>query len=125
MAWQIRSWASTRDVDPLKLHDRAPPATDDDPINNEILRAITRLGNTVLSNKAAAELSGFKVRKVPGLQTAALFRKVVGVLSAHHYRLQAFRFVIDLFDKSVMRKIVLEESDSEDGDSGAEDGARR
>ena len=37
----------------------------------------------------------------------------MAVLSSHHYRLPACRFVIDLFDKTVMRKVVLEESDSE------------
>jgi len=57
---------------------------------------------------------------VPGLQTTALFHKVMSVLSAHNYRLPACRFVIDLFDKDVMRKIVLEESDSESGESSDE-----
>lgn len=63
----------------------------------------------------------YKVRKVPGLRKPTLFHKVMTVLGSHHYRLPACRFVIDLFDKGVMRKIVLEESDSESEDSAEED----
>ena len=48
----------------------------------------------------------------------------MSVLASHHYRLPACRFVIDLFDKSVMRRIVLEESDVESGESGPEDDSR-
>ena len=59
----------------------------------------------------------FKVRKVPSLRSASLFHKVMATLAAHHYRLPACRFVIDLFDKSVLRKVVLEESDEEDEES--------
>ena len=59
---------------------------------------------------------------MPGLQTTALFYKVMAVLSSHHYRLPACRFVIDLFDKSIMRKIVLEESDSESEDEEEDSG---
>lgn len=40
----------------------------------------------------------------------------MNLLERHHYRLPVRRFVIDLFDKSLMRRVVLEddsESDSE------------
>ena len=43
-----------------------------------------------------------------------LFLKVMTILESHHFRLPVCRFVIDLFDKKVMRQIVLEEED--DGD---------
>jgi rapamycin-insensitive companion of mTOR len=36
------------------------------------------------------------------------------VLEAHHFRLPACRFVLDLFDKSVLQQIVLEEEDQSD-----------
>lgn len=36
------------------------------------------------------------------------------MLAAHHYRLGACRFVIDLFDKEVLRKVVLQEPDDDD-----------
>ncbi len=38
----------------------------------------------------------------------------MSVLEAHHYRLPVRRFIIDLFDKSVMRQIVLEDEELED-----------
>lgn len=86
-------------------------------MNNDILKAVIKLGNTVLSNKAAADLNALKHRKAPGFQSPALFNKAMAILSSHHYRLPAHRFVIDLFEKGVMRKVVLEE---ESDDSGSE-----
>lgn len=45
------------------------------------------------------------------------------ILELHHFRLPVCRFVIDLFDKKVMRQIVLEEEDSEEeSDSDEESG---
>ena len=50
-------------------------------------------------------------------QEAALFRKAMVLLASHAYRIPQYRFVIDLFDKSVLRKIVLEDEES----SGSEE----
>ena len=55
--FSIQSWASVTEEDPLMLQNRKAPTTDPDPINNEILKLVIKLGNTVLSNKAAAELN--------------------------------------------------------------------
>lgn len=44
----------------------------------------------------------------------SLFRTVLAILEKHHFRLHVVRFVIDLFDKQVMRQIVLEEDGSEE-----------
>lgn len=75
--------------------------------------------------QSADILYSFRARKAPGFQTASLFRKVITVLASHRYRLPACRFVIDLFDKSVLRKIVLDESDDEsDNDSAYDDGPK-
>ena len=76
------------------------------------------------TRNATNVLRRYKVRKAPELQRVDLFHKVMSVLASHHYRLPACRFVIDLFDKSVMRRIVLEESDVESGESGPEDDSR-
>ena len=57
-----------------------------------------------------------KAKKPHGFQEPQLFYKVMTLLERHHYRLPVRRFVIDLFDKNLMRRIVLEddsESDSE------------
>jgi rapamycin-insensitive companion of mTOR len=44
------------------------------------------------------------------------------ILEAHHFRLPACRFVLDLFDKRVLQQIVLDEEDDEDDeDSGESD----
>jgi hypothetical protein len=49
-----------------------------------------------------------------------LFRKTLCILESHHFRLPARRFAIDLFDKTVMRRIVLDEDSSgTDSDSSS------
>ncbi|KAI9820272.1 MAG: hypothetical protein M1827_005894 [Pycnora praestabilis] len=88
--------------------------TDKDVVNAKILELVVNLGNTVLTKRAAGELLQIKAKKAVGFQQPQLFRKVMRILECHHFRLQVQRFVIDLFDKSVLRKIVLEEEDSED-----------
>ena len=45
------------------------------------------------------------------------------VLEAHHFRLPACRFVLDLFDKSVLQQIVLEEEDQSEEDTDSESAA--
>jgi len=42
------------------------------------------------------------------------------ILEAHHFRLPACRFVLDLFDKRVLQQIVLEEEDEEQDDDSSE-----
>jgi rapamycin-insensitive companion of mTOR len=107
--------------------------TDDDPLNARILKLATDLGNTVLAKKAANDLqalvpppfnergsradtrcNSIKAKKASGFTKPAIFHKVMQILEAHHFRLPACRFVLDLFDKRVLRQIVLEEEDEED-----------
>lgn len=87
---------------------------DDNPTNAEILRLVNDLSNSVLTKSRASELHAIKAKKVPGFQSTELFKKVMRVLEQHHYRLPVLRFVIDLFDRNVLRKIVLEDSESEE-----------
>lgn len=42
-----------------------------------------------------------------------LYRKVRDVLGNHNFRLPVRRFLLDLFDKNVMRRLVLDEEESE------------
>ncbi|KAK3067837.1 hypothetical protein LTR53_015040, partial [Teratosphaeriaceae sp. CCFEE 6253] len=110
----------------MLIRSRRGSVQDADPTNAGILGAIVKLGNTVLTNKALAELNGYRAKKAPGLQQPALFRKTMALLASHAYRVPQYRFVIDLFDKSVLRKIVLEEEESEESegaDSAQEGGA--
>jgi hypothetical protein len=62
-----------------------------------------------------------KAKKASGFQKPALFHKVMQVLESHHFRLPVCRFVIDLFDKRVLRQIVLEEDDNDDEGSDDDD----
>lgn len=46
------------------------------------------------------------------------------VLEAHAFRLPVRRFVLDLFDKKVMRRMVLDDGDDDnDDDDEGEDGS--
>jgi len=67
-----------------------------------------------------AELMQFKVKKVPGFQQPELFKKIMTLLESHHFRLGVRHFVAELFDRSVLRRIVFEE-DSSDEDLGSDD----
>ena len=69
----------------------------------------------MLTKRAVGELNHIKVKKAPGFRQPQLFSKVMTVLECHHFRLPVRRFVVDLFDKAVMRKIVLEEESSDEG----------
>ncbi|KAF2432788.1 hypothetical protein EJ08DRAFT_114027 [Tothia fuscella] len=98
----------------------------EDPIKARILKSVSDLGNTVLAKKAASDLHSIKAKNPARFTKPELFLKVMAVLESHHFRLPVCRFVIDLFDKRVMRQIVLEEEESEessdsDGDSSGED----
>lgn len=61
--------------------------------------------------------NSIKAKKAPGFQKTTMFHKVMAILELHHFRLPVCRFVIDLFDKNVLRQIVLEEESSSDDDS--------
>lgn len=43
------------------------------------------------------------------------------ILEAHHFRLPACRFILDLFDKRVLEQIVLEEEDEDEGEDEDEE----
>jgi rapamycin-insensitive companion of mTOR len=70
--------------------------------------------------------NSIKSKKVPGFSRSSIFHKVMQILEAHHFRLPACRFVLDLFDKRVLQQIVLEEEDelddedTSDSESGSE-----
>jgi hypothetical protein len=115
----------------------------DDPIEARILKSVTDLGNTVLAKKAAGDLHRYvfllsltvklvrfelkgrranvrmcsiKAKNPLRFQRTSLFLRVLHILELHHFRLPVCRFVIDLFDKKVMRRIVLEEEIDEPTD---------
>jgi len=90
---------------------RMKPLPDENPMHARILAVIKDLGNTVLTKKAAGDLYSIKAKSAEQFTSVALFKKVMCVLEAHNYRLQIRRFVIDLFDRGIMRRIVLEDDE--------------
>ncbi|OAL49356.1 hypothetical protein IQ07DRAFT_51916 [Pyrenochaeta sp. DS3sAY3a] len=117
----ITPWTAKADDTAWKRKSSVKVAiTDHDPVNARILKLATDLGNTVLAKKAANDLQTIKARRVPGFSKPAVFHKVMQILEAHHFRLPACRFVLDLFDKRVLQQIVLEEEDDEDEDASSE-----
>ena len=110
-----------RKAESMLIRSRRGSVQDADPMNTGILNAIVKLGNTVLMNKALAELNAYRAKKAPGFQKPEMFRKAMALLASHAYRIPQYRFVIDLFDKSVLRKMVLE--DEEESESDEHEGA--
>ena len=104
--------------------------SDSDIVNQRILELVIDLGNTVLYKRAMTELMHIKTKKAAGFRQAALFKKIMTLLECHHFRLHVRQNVINLFDKSIMRQIVLdEETDDEDmsieEDDSSEGGTER
>ncbi|RAK70888.1 putative cytosolic regulator Pianissimo [Aspergillus fijiensis CBS 313.89] len=90
---------------------------DPDPANQKILKLIVDMGNTVLSKRAANDLNNIKSKQPDRFYQPHLFRKTLNILESHHFRLPARRFALDLFDKSVLRRIVTEDDSDTDSDT--------
>jgi rapamycin-insensitive companion of mTOR len=86
----------------------------------------------VLSRRALGELTSLNGRKPELFRSVKNFQKTLHIFECHNIRLPARRSIIDMFDKGVVRRIVLDEEGSEsehdysdegegeDDDSGAE-----
>ncbi|KAI5291317.1 hypothetical protein KEM54_005403 [Ascosphaera aggregata] len=96
-------------------------ATDSNHINQKILGLIVDLGNSILAKRAAADLHVVKTRNPEAFRDLSIFRKTLVLLDSHHYRLQTRRFALDIFDKSVMRHLVLSCETNDDSDTGPSD----
>ncbi|KAL8897698.1 MAG: hypothetical protein Q9207_007082 [Kuettlingeria erythrocarpa] len=95
-------------------HDWTPrPITDEDPIHERVLNIVMETGNAVLAKKAATDLNGLKLRYPEAFASVELYRKVRDVLGGRNFRLPVRRFLLDLFEKNVMRRFVLDEEESE------------
>ncbi|KZF22739.1 putative cytosolic regulator pianissimo [Xylona heveae TC161] len=96
-------------------------AFDEDPIHARVLRLVVDLGNTVLTTRAASDLHTVKMKRPDTFRKPKLFHQIMNILQMHHIRLPVRRFVIDLFDKRVMRQIVLDEEDEDDSEEKEEE----
>ncbi|KAH6684264.1 Rapamycin-insensitive companion of mTOR, N-term-domain-containing protein [Halenospora varia] len=127
--FSYETWQHERVLDIFMTEDQqtamAFAKTDEDFVSNRILELVIDLGNTVLQKRAMTELMHIKTKNVPNFRQPALFKKVMTLLESHHFRLTVRRFVIELFERSVLRRIVFEEESDEedmasDNDSGSE-----
>ncbi|KAI1180291.1 Rapamycin-insensitive companion of mTOR, N-term-domain-containing protein [Nemania sp. FL0916] len=101
---------------------------DNNDANRRALELIeVELGDMILYKKARVELHQMRHQKVPGFRHPAMFRRVLGLLENHHYKLADRHLIMELFDKNVLRHIVYGEDSSDDGDSnsGDEQGTER
>jgi hypothetical protein len=98
----------------------AAARADDDPVNQRILELVIELGSTVMYKTAMSELMRIKTKKAAGFRQARMFRKIMTLLECHHYRLHVRQNVINLFDKVIMRQIVLDEESEEENVDGEE-----
>ncbi|KAI0866995.1 Rapamycin-insensitive companion of mTOR, N-term-domain-containing protein [Xylaria cubensis] len=82
------------------------------------------LGDMILYKKARVELHQLRHQKVPGFRQPAMFRRVLGLLEGHHYKLADRHLIIELFDKSVLRHIIYGDDSGDEGDSNSGDEQR-
>jgi rapamycin-insensitive companion of mTOR len=87
--------------------------TDEHPIKAKILKLVVDMGNSVTYKKVGQDLQVIRLRQPQMFTDVGLFRKTLTILESHHYRLMARQHILDLFDKNVMRRIVLDEDASE------------
>lgn len=93
--------------------------TDDDPLKAKILKLVVNMGNSVTYKKIGQDLHVLRLRHPEVFNNVDLFRKTLTILESHHYRLLARQHILDLFDKSVMRRLVLDDDSSEtESDTG-------
>ncbi|KAL8813559.1 MAG: hypothetical protein Q9223_004887 [Gallowayella weberi] len=90
-----------------------PRPLDQEAIHARVLNLVTDIVNTVLTKKAATDLNGLKSRHPEAFTSIDLYRKVRDMLGRYNFHLPVRRFVLDLFSRSVIREVVLDEEDSE------------
>lgn len=100
-----------------KFDNDGPVELDPDPLNHKILELFIDLSNSVHFSKARNDLVQMKEQKrPPGFKDPQMFRRVLALMEAHHYRLGARR-MLELFERSVLRHVVFgEDGNSEDDD---------
>ncbi|KIX02819.1 uncharacterized protein Z518_08762 [Rhinocladiella mackenziei CBS 650.93] len=94
--------------------------TDENPVRAKILKSIVEMGNSVMYKKAAADLHALKAKQPSHFADTEMFRKTLVILESHHYRLQARHYILNLFNKGLMRRIILDEEmgDETESDTG-------
>jgi len=103
--------------------DKMPPPSDPNSTQEQKLyQAVIESGNTVLSRRALNELNAVKSKSADLFRSAVVFRNTLFIFECHNIRLPIRQRIIDMFDKKVMRQIVLDEGSSEEESTADEDG---
>ncbi|RPA97850.1 hypothetical protein L873DRAFT_1689620 [Choiromyces venosus 120613-1] len=98
----------------------------DDPLDAKILTAIANLNNHILESGSTKELNRLKVSHVTQFQSPDLFRRVMTLLESFRYRQYVRRYILDLFEKSVVERVFAEgRADSEVESSDASEEVRQ
>ena len=100
---------------PQQLEIYKSAVVDEDSTNAKILKLVVDLGNSVLTKARAQDLQSMRNKHPDHFKEVDLFKKTLTILESHHVRLPSRQFVLDLFDKGVLRRIVLEEEEEDDG----------
>ncbi|KAK5458453.1 hypothetical protein LTS15_004535 [Exophiala xenobiotica] len=96
--------------------------TESDPIRAKILKHIVEMGNSVMYKKAAGDLHALKAKQPTYFAETEMFRRTLVILQSHHYRLQARHFILNLFNKGLMRRIIFDEEMGEEESTGSDTG---
>jgi hypothetical protein len=96
--------------------------TENDPIRAKILKHIVEMGNSVMYKKAAGDLHALKAKQPTYFAETEMFRRTLVILQSHHYRLQARYFILNLFNKGLMRRIIFDEEMGEEETTGSDTG---
>ncbi|MBE3048951.1 hypothetical protein IMZ48_41920 [Candidatus Bathyarchaeota archaeon] len=94
----------------------ALPDDSDETVNQRVLEIVVDLSNSVLFKRAMGELVQVRQKRRSGFDSVRLFRRIMALLEYNHYRLPIRKVVTELFHKSVLRQIVLEEGGGEDSE---------
>ena len=95
----------------------------DEAVNQRVLEIVVDLSNSVLFKRAMTELVQVRQKRRGGFTSVRLFRQIMALLEYNHYRLPIRKVVTELFNKSVLRQIVLEDGEgSDEGDEDDEEG---
>ena len=90
------------------------------PVHVKVLALVMDLGNSVFSKRTARDLHAVKIKHPDAFKQVPLFKKTLLILESQHIQLLSRQFVLDLFDKSILRRIILEADleDETDTDTG-------
>ncbi|KAL1897233.1 hypothetical protein Cpir12675_002415 [Ceratocystis pirilliformis] len=103
------------------LEDDTPVPTDPEGIENRAVQLVVDLSNTVLFKRAMNSLMQLKQKCPAGFLSITLYKKIHTLMEYSHYRFPIRRMVIDLFPPSVVRSVVLENSNDDESDTPDED----